>query len=63
MIVRPNGRRLWLGSTDGRERLSGDQWRADPYARDYWRCMADGERELPPYHEAGSQWYRQGWYD
>jgi len=43
--------------------VNGDGWRADPYARDYWRCSADGERELPPYHEAGSQWYRQGWYD
>ena len=23
-----------------------DWWRADAYARDYWRCVADGEGEL-----------------
>jgi nucleotidyltransferase/DNA polymerase involved in DNA repair len=57
------GRRLSLGSADGPERLSGDWWRADAYARDYWRCVADGEGELLLYHEAGSQWYLQGWYD
>jgi len=62
-IARPNGRRLWLAGTDGPERLSGDWWRADPYARDYWWCIADGERELLLYHEAGSQWFLQGWYD
>ncbi len=62
-IVRPNGRRLSLASADGPERLSGDWWRADTYARDYWRCVAEGEGELRLYHEAGSHWYVQGWYD
>ena len=57
------GRRLAIASADGPERLSGDWWRADAYARDYWRCVADGEGELLLYHEAGSQWYLQGWYD
>jgi protein ImuB len=57
------GRRLSLASADGPERLSGDWWRADAYARDYWRCVADGEGELLLYHEAGSQWFLQGWYD
>ena len=62
-IVRPNGRRLSLATADGPERLSGDWWRADTYARDYWRCVAEGEGELLPYHEAGTQWFLQGWYD
>ena len=57
------GRRLSLASANGPERLSGDWWRADAYARDYWRCVADDEGELLLYHEAGSQWYLQGWYD
>ena len=55
--------RLSLASADGPERLSGDWWRADAYARDYWRCVAEGEGELLLYHEAGSQWSLQGWYD
>ena len=63
MIVWPNGRRLWLASTDGPERFSDDGWRADPYAHDYWRCVAEGEGELLLYHEAGAQWFLQGWYD
>jgi hypothetical protein len=57
------GRRLSVASANGPERLSGDWWRADTYARDYWRCVAEGEGELLLYHEAGSQWYLQGWYD
>jgi len=57
------GRRLSIASANGPERLSGDWWRADTYARDYWRCVAEGEGELLLYHEAGAQWYLQGWYD
>ena len=57
------GRRLSIATADGPERLSGDWWRADTYARDYWRCMADDEGELLLYHEAGVRWYVQGWYD
>ena len=57
------GRRLSITTADGPERLSGDWWRADTYARDYWRCVADEEGELLLYHEAGVRWYVQGWYD
>jgi protein ImuB len=57
------GRRLSIASANGPERLSGDWWRADAYARDYWRCVADEEGELLLYHEAGAHWYLQGWYD
>jgi hypothetical protein len=56
------GRRLTVTHADGPERLSGDWWREDSYARDYWRCGADGEGELLLYRET-SQWYLQGWYD
>ncbi len=57
------GRRVSIASADGPERLSGDWWRADTYARDYWRCVAEDEGELLLYHEAGARWYLQGWYD
>uniref|UniRef100_UPI0039835886 hypothetical protein n=1 Tax=Gemmatimonas sp. TaxID=1962908 RepID=UPI0039835886 len=57
------GRRLSITTADGPERLSGDWWRADTYARDYWRCLVDEEGELLLYHEAGVRWYVQGWYD
>ena len=57
------GRRLSLIAVDGPERLSGDWWRADAYARDYWRCTAEQDGELLVYCEGGAQWYVQGWYD
>ena len=56
------GRRLDITSADGPERLTGDWWRADMFARDYWRCVARTEGELLVYCEAES-WYVQGWYD
>lgn len=63
------GRRLSIAHADGPERLSGDWWRADAFARDYWRCDAEGEGELLVYGEstvasaAPMQWFVQGWYD
>jgi len=57
------GRRLAITTADGPERLSGDWWRADTYARDYWRCVTEDEGEVLLYHEAGMRWYLQGWYD
>jgi hypothetical protein len=56
------GRRMSFTATQGPERLSGDWWRGDGYARDYWRCLADDEGELLLY-QAEKQWYVQGWYD
>jgi protein ImuB len=56
------GRRLALVAAHGPERLSGDWWRGDGYARDYWRCLADPDGELLLFH-AEQQWYLQGWYD
>jgi nucleotidyltransferase/DNA polymerase involved in DNA repair len=57
------GRRVALATATGPERLSGDWWRGDGYARDYWRCLAEQEGELLLFHEAGMRWYVQGWYD
>ncbi|MFN8715533.1 MAG: hypothetical protein ACK6DP_15575 [Gemmatimonas sp.] len=57
------GRRLSFVSVHGPERLSGDWWRGDGYARDYWRALADGEGDVLLYHEADARWYVQGWYD
>ena len=62
-IARPHRRRLSIITVDGPEHLSGDWWRADTYARDYWRCVAEDEGELLLYHEVGERWYLQGWYD
>lgn len=56
------GRRLRFAAAHGPERLSGDWWRADSFARDYWRCSVNGEGDLYLYHDAGG-WFVQGWYD
>lgn len=64
------GKRFSVVSVDGPERLSGDWWRADTFARDYWRCSTESEGELLVYGEsvanaitAPVRWYMQGWYD
>jgi hypothetical protein len=58
-----HGARLTIERALGPERLSGEWWTADPYARDYWRCGGDGG-ELLVYADARhGGWYVQGWYD
>lgn len=61
------GRRLGFSAVDGPERLSGDWWRVDAFARDYWRCTVASEGELLLYRDAGvgltPRWFVQGWYD
>jgi protein ImuB len=64
------GRRLSIVHADGPERLSGDWWRTDAFARDYWRCTTEGEGELLVYGESAAntitapiRWFVQGWYD
>ena len=55
-------RRIDIVRAHGPERLSGDWWRGDGYARDYWRCTATPDGDVLLYHtDAG--WYLQGWYD
>jgi nucleotidyltransferase/DNA polymerase involved in DNA repair len=69
------GKRLSIAHADGPERISGDWWRSDAFARDYWRCAADNEGELLVYAESAVtaavsnartpavRWFVQGWYD
>lgn len=57
------GRRLALTQAAGPERLSGEWWHAQPFARDYWRCECDElGQDLLIYRDAGG-WHLQGWYD
>ena len=57
------GRRITLARAHGPERLSGEWWHAEPFAREYWRCESDelGE-DLLLYRDTGG-WRLQGWYD
>ena len=57
------GRRIVLERAHGPERLSGDWWHAEPFAREYWRCESDElGQDLLLYRNAGG-WRLQGWYD
>lgn len=56
------GRRLDITDVDGPERLTGDWWRTDAFARDYWRCAARDAGELLLFSETDA-WWVQGWYD
>lgn len=70
-VVAPHGapgiawwreRRVTFATAHGPERLSGDWWRGDSFARDYWRCHSNEYGELLLYRD-GVQWYVHGWYD
>jgi len=57
------GRRIALIRAHGPERLSGDWWQAEPFAREYWRCESDElGQDLLLYRDGGG-WRLQGWYD
>lgn len=57
------GRRVQLQRADGPERLSGEWWQAEPFARDYWRCESDElGQDLLLYRDSAG-WRLQGWYD
>ena len=63
------GRRMSFDSIEGPERISGDWWRVDSFARDYWCATVPGEGQLLLYCEVSKggggtpDWYMQGWYD
>lgn len=59
------GRRLALARAHGPERLSGEWWHAEPFAREYWRCESEelGEDLLLYRDPSGGAWRLQGWYD
>lgn len=56
------GERMVFVHAEGPDRLSGDWWRADSYARDYWRCTTDSSAGLLLY-KSRKKWFLQGWYD
>lgn len=57
------GRRVTLARAHGPERLSGEWWHAEPFAREYWRCESDElGQDLLLYRDGGG-WRLQGWYD
>ena len=61
-VVEWQQRRLRVSQASGPERLTGDWWRADAFARDYWRCVVEGEGDLLLY-QAQDAWFVQGWFD
>jgi protein ImuB len=50
-------------SAAGPDRVSGGQW-AEPYAREYFRCVTDDGMMVWVYRDARSdEWYLHGWWD
>ena len=50
-------------SAAGPDRVSGGQW-AEPYAREYFRCVTDDGMMVWLYRDARSdEWYLHGWWD
>ncbi|MGA1418353.1 MAG: hypothetical protein ACO327_08100, partial [Gemmatimonadaceae bacterium] len=61
--LRWRGARHALTQVQGPERLSGEWWQANPFAREYWRCVsATAGASLVIYREARG-WRVQGWED
>jgi nucleotidyltransferase/DNA polymerase involved in DNA repair len=57
------GRRIALTRADGPERLSGEWWHAEPFAREYWRCESEElGQDLLLYRDSAG-WRLHGWYD
>jgi hypothetical protein len=61
-VLEWRGVRRTLTRATGPERLTGDWWRSDTFAREYWRCHAEGEGDLLMYRERDA-WFVQGWFD
>lgn len=57
------GRAVPVTRTQGPERLSGEWWRADPFARDYWRCESEELGQDLLLYRSAEGWRLQGWYD
>jgi hypothetical protein len=48
----------------GPDRISGGRWEAEPYAREYYRCVTDEGVLLWLYRDArDGGWYLHGWWD
>jgi protein ImuB len=54
---------LTIISAAGPDRVSGGQW-AEPYAREYFRCVTDDGMMVWVYRDArDDSWYLHGWWD
>src|SRR5882762_3054598 len=52
-----------ITSAAGPDRVSGGQW-AEPYAREYFRCVTDDGMMVWVYRDArDDSWYLHGWWD
>jgi hypothetical protein len=48
----------------GPDRISGGRWEAEPYAREYYRCVTDEGVPLWVYRDGrDGEWYLHGWWD
>jgi protein ImuB len=54
---------MTIVSAAGPDRVSGGQW-AEPYAREYFRCVTDDGMMVWVYRDARlDEWYLHGWWD
>jgi protein ImuB len=54
---------MTIVSAAGPDRVSGGQW-AEPYAREYFRCVTDDGMMVWVFRDARSdEWYLHGWWD
>lgn len=62
--VRDRGRWREIAVCAGPDRISGGQWEASSYAREYHRCVTDDGGPLWLYRDAlDGGWYLHGWWD
>ena len=64
--VRLKDRGAWreIAHADGPDRISGGRWEAEPWAREYFRCVTDEGVPLWIYRDAREGgWWLQGWWD
>jgi protein ImuB len=64
--VRIRDRAGWreVAMAAGPDRISGGRWEAEPYAREYYRCVTDEGVPLWIYRDGrDSAWYLHGWWD
>lgn len=62
--LRDRGEWLEIAHAAGPDRISGGQWEAEPYAREYYRCVTGEGVPLWIYRDAREGgWWLQGWWD
>lgn len=62
--IRDRGGWREVAMAAGPDRISGGRWEAEPYAREYYRCVTDEGVLLWVYRDArDGEWYLHGWWD